>query len=293
MNDFSFSEYGIFADGISTIHTLNEKWKQGQSELTTYSSKLADSSIFMGPACDSCIDGMKKSDSKVSTLVGNFSQIYQFLITSAEDYQKSDQDSKVTVLQSDEDGVQATTLEHTVVNGTPVYYNQNGYYDKDGNWKKWESSWGKDIASSGCGPTSMAAVLATMLGDTSITPSTVANLMDYNDNIGGNYVKKVADKYNLDQTHSIGLDKDKMNNFLRNNGKMIVAVNNGGHYISVLGINDSTNPPTYIVCDPNDSKTATKTWTYNDIAAGHTMVFHIAPPGKTVEECVKGKAVQV
>ena len=293
--DFSFSQYGIFSDGVATTQALNNSWNEGQTALDGYKATISGGSIFMGPAADSAVEGFGKVASKISSEVTNFQTMYNFLIQSAQDYNKSDKEADATVLNADDNGnLVATTLQHTVVGGQPVYYNQNGYYDSNGKWRKWESKWAKDIASSGCGPTSMAAVLATMFGDTSITPSTVADTLKADDNIGGTYVKKVASQYGLDQTHEIGLNKEKMNTFLRNNGKMIVAVNNGGHYIAVLGINDSTNPPTYIVCDPNDSKTAQKTWTYNDIAAGHTMVFHIAPKGKTVEQCLQNNtAVQV
>ena len=294
MNDYSVTDYGIFNEAVSTIKNLNNSFNEKQNTLGECKTKLSDASIFMGPICDSCIDGMNQSNTKISSLISAFQKIESYIIQTSSNYKTGDEEAKTEILSKTEDGtLQATTLAKTTVNGKTIYYNQNGYLDENGKLQKWKSSWGKDIASSGCGPTSMAAVLANMLGDTSITPSTVANMLNYDDNIGGNYVKKVADKYNLDQTHEIGLDKTKMNNFLRNDGKMIVAVNNGGHYISVLGINDSTNPPTYIVCDPNDSNTATKTWTYNDIAAGHTMVFHIAPKGKTVEECLKEKTVQV
>ena len=295
MNDYSFSDYGIFSDGVATTQTLNQAWTDGQTALDGYKSTLSGGSIFMGPACDSCVEGFGKVTSKITSEVSNFQALYNYLIKSAEDYKKGD-DASASVISSDDNGnLVASTLQHTVVGGQPVYYNQNGYYDANGKWRKWESKWAKDIATSGCGPTSMAAVLATMFGDTSITPSTVADTLKANDNIGGTYVGKVAAQYGLDQTSEIGLKKDKMNTFLRNGGKMIVAVNQGGHYIAILGINDSTNPPTYIVCDPNDSKTAQKTWTYNDIAVGHTMVFHIAPKGKTVEQCLQqtGTAVQV
>ncbi len=164
----------------------------------------------------------------------------------------------------------------------PVFYCQKGWYDAEGKLHRWKTSWGKSIASSGCGPTSMASVLATMLGDTSITPSTIANMMNYNDNIGGTYVSKACNKYGLDYDYHIGLGKNKMNNFLSNGGKMIVAVNNGGHYIAVLGYDKNTGK--YTVCDPNNPKK--RTWTYNEIATGHTMVFHIAPKGKKVQECI-------
>ncbi len=172
-------------------------------------------------------------------------------------------------------------LAHYGLGGQPVFYYQKGWYDENGKLHRWKSSWGKSIAGSGCGPTSMAAVLATLLGDKSITPATVANTMKYNDNVGGTYVFNSCRKYGLDCTSKEGLGRNKMNNFLSNGGKMIVAVNNGGHYIAVLGINNDKNPPTYIVCDPNNPKKTE--WTYKEIATGHTMVFHIAPKGKNVK----------
>ena len=161
----------------------------------------------------------------------------------------------------------------------PVFYYQKGWYDEDGKLHHWSSKWGKSIASSGCGPTSMASVLATMLGDTSITPATIADTMKLNDNVGGTYVYNSCEEYGLDCTSKIGLGKNNMNDFLTNGGKMIVAVNEGGHYIAVLGYDKETG--NYTVCDPNNPKK--RTWTYNEIAAGHTMVFHIAPKGKTVQ----------
>ena len=193
-------------------------------------------------------------------------------------------------LASVENGATLQTLQH---DGQLIYYYQKGYYDQNGQFHRWQSSWGKDIASAGCGPTSMAACLANMLHDPSITPTTIANMLNYDDNVGGTYVRKAAEYYGLDQTHTIGLDKTKMNNFLRNDGKMIVAVNGGGHYVAVVGIDDSSNPPKYIVNDPNDHDAKLKTWTYYQLAADHTMVFHIAPKGKTVDQCIKEQTYQV
>ena len=287
MNDYSVSRYSIFQDAVSSVQDLNQGILTGVTVLEECKSMLGDGSIFMGPICDSCVEGFVEVDSKMSTMSSNFTTISEYITETASTYRAGDDKASLKILSSGFDGmVTASSLQHvTTQNGTTIYYNQNGYYDKDGNWCKWQSNWGKDIATSGCGPTSMASVLATMFQDSSITPTTVANMLNRDDNIGGNYVKKVADAYHLDQTHKIALNQDKLNTFLRNDGKVIVAVNNGGHYISVLGINDSTNPPTYIVCDPNDKNTATKTWNYNDISNGHTMVFHIAPQGKTVEEC--------
>jgi hypothetical protein len=176
-------------------------------------------------------------------------------------------------------------ITHVGMGNEPIFYCQWGWWDEDGQLHRWKTSWGKSIATSGCGPTSMAAVLATLLGDQSITPATVANKMGYDDNVGGKYVVDNCKRYGLDMNYHIVLSKSTMNNHLRNGGKMIVAINHGGHYIAVLGINDKKKPPTYIVCDPNNPKK--KEWTYSEIAGTHTMTFFIAPKGKSVNECIK------
>ncbi len=283
MAEFGISDYGIFTNGISTAQTLNQQLSVGKSALSSVKSIIGNESIFMGPAATACLETLTSADGKLDSSSTNFSTIVNFLTQTAENYKKGDDSASATVLAST-----GTPLLYNSPNGKVIYYSQKGYYDQSGNFHHWESTWGKNIASSGCGPTSMAACLANMLNDPSITPSTVANMLAYDDNVGGNYVYKVADAYHLDQTCHIGLKREESNNLLRNGGKMIVAVNNGGHYIAVIGINDSTNPPTYIVDDPYDDNTAKKTWRFEDIAAGHTMVFHIAPPGKTVQQCISG-----
>lgn len=172
-------------------------------------------------------------------------------------------------------------LMHAGMGGEPVFYYQGGWYDEDGNLHRWQSSWGKSIATSGCGPTSMAAILATMLGDKSITPATIADKMSYNENKGGQYAYNACKRYGLDCDAYIGLNKN-VKTFIQNGGMMIVAINHGGHYIAILGYNEETDR--YIVCDPNNPKK--REWTYNEIAATHSMAIHIAPKGKTVRECL-------
>ena len=289
MNEYKVSDYGIFTNAVATADALKGKLDVGNTQVQEAETVLSSDSIFMGPAADEAKNGCSQSKTKLTNLSGNMSTIKTYLTETSTTYQNGDQ-AAAENLASVGDGATLQTLQH---NGQLIYYSQRGYYDQNGSFHRWQSSWGKDIASSGCGPTSMAACLANMLNDPTITPTTIANMLNYDDNVGGTYVKKAAQKYGLDETHEIGLDKTKMNNFLRNNGTMIVAVNNGGHYVAVVGIDDSSNPPKYIVNDPNDSDGKLKTWTYDQLSSGHTMVFHIAPKGKTVQECIKAQTVQV
>ena len=171
---------------------------------------------------------------------------------------------------------------------TPIFYSQLGYIDENGKRKEWKSSWQKGIAGSGCGPTSLAACLATMTGDTSITPSTVANEMTRpNDNMEFGFVKKYCSKYGYDYATINKYPKSYLDTFLRNGGTAVNVVQHGGHYVAVLGINDEKQPPTYIVCDPIDNKH--KEWTRNELSS---RSYYIAPPGKTVDELMNG-TVQV
>ena len=233
----------------------------------------------------------------LAAIMNQANEIVQNAIAQMEDMygKKVDEISPVNIQELDQKaaselGASAQTLaaSQTGAVGTPVFYSQKGYIDSNGEFHKWKSRWGKDIASSGCGPTSLAACIATMTGDKSITPSTIADTMNYNDNVGGNFIVKYAKNEGYDQAHRIGSDRTAMDNHLANGGTMIVAVNGGGHYIAVLGKDPTTG--NYIVCDPNSDK---KSWTYNEIFCNHTMVFHIAPKGKTVAQTTGRATVQV
>jgi hypothetical protein len=292
MNEYKVSDYGIFTNAINTTNNLKAKIEDGKTRVGEVNNVISSESTYMGPAAEEAKAGLAKSTQKLSDQSGNFTTIANYLAETSKTYQAGDQAAAENLLNVGDNG-QATTLSSMQYNGQLVYYSQRGYYDASGQFHRWQSSWGKDIASAGCGPTSMAACLANMLHDPSITPTTIANMLNYDDNVGGTYVRKAAEYYGLDQTHTIGLDKTKMNNFLRNDGKMIVAVNGGGHYVAVVGIDDSSNPPKYIVNDPNDHDAKLKTWTYYQLAADHTMVFHIAPKGKTVDQCIKEQTYQV
>lgn len=292
MNEYTVSDYGIFSDAVATTSQVQQNIESANTTLKDAQQALSNESIFMGPICDSCVGGFTKAGTSFTTLNDNFNSIKTYLIDSATNYQAGD-DASAKLLSLDDSGtIEATNLMSTTYNGEPVYYYQKGYFDEQGNLHEWPTTWGKTIASSGCGPTSMASILATLLGDRSITPSTIANEMSYNGNIGMNFVPHACEKYGLNYSGKPHLSKENVNTFLQNNGKIMVAVNGGGHYIALLGVNNSTNPPTYIVCDPNDRNTATKVWEWKDFAA-HTQTMFIAPPGKTVEQCLPGQTVQV
>ena len=292
MNEYSISDYGIFSDAVATTSQVQQNIESSNTILKEAQQSINNESIFMGPICDSCVNGFTKASTSFTKLNENFTSIKSYLVESVTNYKEGD-DTSAKVLSLDDSGaVEASNLKSTTYNGEPVYYYQKGYFDEQGNLHEWPTTWGKTIASSGCGPTSMASILATLFGDKSITPSTIANEMDYDENIGMNFVPPACKKYGLDYSGSPHLSHENVDTFLQNNGKIMVAVNGGGHYIALLGVNKSTDPPTYIVCDPIKKDSATRVWKWNDFAA-HTQTMFIAPPGKTVAQCLPGQTVQV
>ncbi len=283
MAEYKIENYQIFQDAIGTTKTLNEKLDETQTSIKECKEKLSTDTIFMGPIAENCKESSDKCTNRVTLSQENYSTIAKYIQQASDKYKAGDEEAENYIIGIEDGKIKAQKSSSISYNGKTIFYNQKGYY-KDGKLHQWPSKWGKSIASSGCGPTSMAACLANMFGDPSITPSTIANLMAYDDNIGGRFVGKAAKKYGIQQTCKYGLSQARMNKCLRNGGKMIVAVNNGGHYIAILGIDDSTNPPTYIVNDPNNAKTSKMRWTYKAISAGHTMVFYMAPKGKSISE---------
>ncbi len=258
------------------------KIKENNARIETLNAEITKFKAFV-EKLKGLADIMTKANDKIQTAVGEIEKMYG---------SKIDEISPVNVeeLSKNEGTAEASTLAAQMgTAGTPVFYNQKGYIDANGQLHQWKSNWGKSIASSGCGPTSLASCLATMTGDTSITPSSIADTMKYNENIGGSFISRITKERGLDMDYHIGLSRSAMDNHLSNGGTMIVAINQGGHYIAVLGKDQASGQ--YIVCDPNNSKKTL--WSYNEIATGHTMVFHIAPQGKTIAQTTGRTAVQV
>ena len=293
MNEYEVVDYGIFGNAISATKAVNLSFDTSKTQLAEIQTALKDEQVFLGPICDSCNNALTKGTDAITKLSENFVAIENYFIETSSTYKAGDDNSAKVLSLSSDGKLEASTLQsYQGGSGEPVYYYQKGYFDENGNLHEWPTTWTKSIADSGCGPTSLASVLATMLGDKSITPSTIADTMVHADsNTGGRFIAPNCKRYGLDSSPYYYMNKDNVNTFLRNNGKLVVSINDGKHYIAVLGINDSTNPPTYVVCDPNVRDTATRTWKWEDITNMNTMCFYIAPPGRTVPECLPAGAV--
>ncbi len=128
--------------------------------------------------------------------------------------------------------------------------------------KKWaDKEYGKGLASigeTGCGPASLAMIGATLLGNSSITPLTLAN--EYGDRFhtpgGGSswgIIPAFASDYNLNMT-DLGTDFSAAANILKAGGLVLVSVDPGwfttyGHFMVIRSV--SADGSSFFMNDPN------------------------------------------
>ena len=113
------------------------------------------------------------------------------------------------------------------------------------------------IGTSGCGPTSMAIIVATLKGN-GVTPDTIAqycidnNFRTYNNGTANSFAASVASEYGLSHT---GISDLKIINKLNGNSMVIVSVNgiltSTGHFVVISGVQVVDGVQYYCVYDPN------------------------------------------
>ena len=138
---------------------------------------------------------------------------------------------------------------------------------------QWDNRWAYDylgdsvIGLAGCGPTSMAMVIARLEGDTSIDPGKIAiDAQNYmtDDGIAWKFFNDEANIYGY-TAYDISNDEGAMIDALEK-GPLIVSVNKGiftlfGHILVI----DSYQDGKFVINDPNSMKKSQKTWTYDEI----------------------------
>ncbi len=98
MEDYKVSDYGIFNDAISTTKSFTDKITSIQTDMNNCKSKLNDESVFMGPICDSCVQGFGTVDGEITSLVSNFGTISSYLNDTATAYINGDTEAMKKVL---------------------------------------------------------------------------------------------------------------------------------------------------------------------------------------------------
>ncbi|EGL35832.1 hypothetical protein HMPREF9126_1693 [Parvimonas sp. oral taxon 110 str. F0139] len=136
---------------------------------------------------------------------------------------------------------------------------------------QWDRRWGQkkytddNIAINGCGPTSMAMVVAGLLKDNSITPVELAKYEEYAEGsgTGWKYFTEVPKKYGL-KVKDLETDEEVFKKELKSGRPIIANVGPGdfssiGHYIVLVSVDEDGM---FIINDPNSPTNTSEKWSY-------------------------------
>ncbi len=149
---------------------------------------------------------------------------------------------------------------------------------------------GYDLRDYGCGPTSTAMVIASLTGDKSVTPKTMAEFfasqVDGEGNRGFGYkgtyffvFDAVAKKYNV-SIESLPIDMSKVEEAIKRGSLVIVSANTaplapiGGHILVIRGLS-SKYPGQFLVANPanHDHTNSEDGFTYSQVLASTITGF--------------------
>jgi len=66
MEEYKVSDYGIFNDAINSTTNYSNKITSIQEAMSNSKSQLNSESVFMGPICESCIQGFGTVDGEIT-----------------------------------------------------------------------------------------------------------------------------------------------------------------------------------------------------------------------------------
>ena len=273
---------------LTELKKLREKLENLESADSSAYSSIADTEVdtinFINATNGISNNSFSKSNLETNKDVADVSELQAQQISAAS--------------LNSQDPLVATSLAASSKTGEGNLYNGNtaiNYLQTDPQWQdtEWARYKGDSLANDGCGPTSTAAALATILQDPSITPKTIGDKYKTS-GTSTNLPFTAAKDAGLDVSDNIYTsEKSAFDAVLESGGGVIFKASEatprsdgiryyGGHYIAILDHNPVTDE--YTICDPFSAENSTQTWTYSDITSGITNNWSavIAPPGETV-----------
>jgi len=131
MEEYKVSDYGIFNNAINSTSTFTNKITSIQEAMSNSKSQLNSESVFMGPICESCIQGFGTVDGEISTLVSNFGTIASYLNDTATAYKNGDSAAMTKVLSSNGNSVSigsgGAKVDGNVINASSPVTSGNQY----------------------------------------------------------------------------------------------------------------------------------------------------------------------
>lgn len=246
MNEYNVSDYAIFSDAVSITNNVNTKAKDFLSTFDSCDAVVSDDGVFLGPAADYCRSYFDNVRADTEEVIGNFDIVMQYLTQAGEKYKAGDYEAANQLLD-----------DLAITHGDFINYYQYLYGTGYGDGT---------IATSGCGPTSMAMVLTYLTGE-EVTPVETAA---YGDNNGyyvngqgtaWSYFDAIATDYGVD-CEQMHVSSDNIVNELQNDKTVIMSMGpgtftKGGHFIVLTGINEDGS---ISVADPNSEERSNTTY---------------------------------
>ena len=83
-------DYKYFDDAISTITSFNDSINSTMTNISNNSTKLSDASIFMGPICDSCVNGFSTVKVKHEAFTQSMTTMQSYINEVSTNYKAGD-----------------------------------------------------------------------------------------------------------------------------------------------------------------------------------------------------------
>lgn len=248
------SEMTAFATACDLYEQYKSKKQELESARSNYNKAVASGDKSGASSYNSQVSSL---ESEISSLK---SQIESNLKTA------SSQKLEATALAADSQTSGDTSTDTTTVNSAGIDWTNNEnfkYFNQGGGWKNYRYSGGgsNTMGKSGCGPTSMAMVLAS-LGynvNPNVTADWSADHGYHTDGTDEKYFTAYSKELGVN-CKVLGSNKNNIKSALQNNELVILHVGPGdftgnGHYIVARGYDSKTDR--VLIADPNKKKNNT------------------------------------
>jgi len=207
MSEYSVSDYSIFTDGVNSISEVNEKLSQVKTNTTTNKQDLSSEEVFMGPVCDSCLEGFDGLFTKLDLTNENYAKFEKYLKDIATNYKESDKESASTVNEATDASIASDgktpilsvndgkVSESNIVAlgnhqakdfyalGDKAY---NAYLSDDPNIQEWIEKVGKIVQNTNTYGMKKSLIIAQIINESGWMSSHASSLSDYNNVLGVN-----------------------------------------------------------------------------------------------------------
>ena len=118
---YEVKDYNDLTKAVETTKTYTTKVTEVQDAATESKTIISDTSVFMGPIQENCVQEFATLDTTFQEMQTNFTKISSYLTTSNENYQAGDQKAEETVLDSTDKAKQTQTTGDTSKSGVVSY----------------------------------------------------------------------------------------------------------------------------------------------------------------------------